>query len=183
MIESTQLSQLLSRCTFWYSFFHSQCSYLGVNKKNSSDLGHFVWPSRPERGPLRIYGVYGYTPPCGSMGTHHKHAWSQHTHTRAHENLNMDPQQHNTTCNTRCYTASFVLWLCYAGMCYRGCNSVCYTCVFLSLEKPMSGFIRYETCFIRTPTLCTQQHGTGSVYRLQSLHNVQTLGKRIHYTV
>ena len=44
-------------------------------------------------------------------------------------------QQHNTTCNTQCYTASFVLSLCYVSMCYRGCNSVCYTCGFLEVKN------------------------------------------------
>ena len=61
---------------------------------------------------------------------------------------NARTQQHNTTCNTQCYTASFVLSLCYVSMCYRGCNSVCYTCGFLEVKKSVSGFIRYETCCI-----------------------------------
>ena len=34
-------------------------------------------------------------------------------------------QQHNTTCNTLCYTASSVLSLCYARPCYKRCNTMC----------------------------------------------------------
>ena len=101
--------------------------------------------------------------------------------------MNSKAQQHNTTCNTQCYTASFVLSLCYVSMCYRGCNSVCYTCGFLEVKKYVSGFIRYETCFIFTALLrvvvildCSAWY---TKCRLQSLHNIQALGKRIQHTV
>ena len=39
-------------------------------------------------------------------------------------------QQHNTTCNTLCYTASSVLSLCYARPCYKRCNT-CVSKVYL----------------------------------------------------
>ena len=51
-------------------------------------------------------------------------------------------------------------------MCYRGCNSVCYTCGFLEVKKSVSGFIRYETCcifFLPLASCCyTVAHGTRS---------------------
>ena len=43
MVASIHLPQLLSRCTFWYSLFHSQHNYWVLIPKNSSDLGHYLF--------------------------------------------------------------------------------------------------------------------------------------------
>eukprot|EP00966_Prymnesium_polylepis_P028805 667687-Prymnesium_polylepis.4 len=57
-IEYWQVSSfhniLLSRFTLWNSLFHSQHDNWVLTPKNSSGLGHFVRPSRPEGGPLNM---------------------------------------------------------------------------------------------------------------------------------
>ena len=64
---------------------------------------------------------------------------------------------------------------------------MCYTCGFLEVKKSVSGFIRYETCFIFLPLRELLLYIYCSAWytkcRLQSLHNIQALGKRIQHTV
>ena len=60
---------------------------------------------------------------------------------------------------------------------------MCYTCGFLEVKKSVSGFIRYETCFIFTACeLLLYCSAWYTKCRLQSLHNIQALGKRIQHT-
>ena len=60
MVACILLPQPLSRCTFWYSFFHSQHNYWVLIPENSLDLGHYIFSPLARRGVLTFYGVsYG----------------------------------------------------------------------------------------------------------------------------
>ena len=63
MLASTQLPQLLSRCTFWYSLLHSQHKYPGVKQKKLIGFGALYFLTPAGEGGLNFYHGVQLHPP------------------------------------------------------------------------------------------------------------------------
>ena len=78
-MASIQLAQLLSRCTFWYSLFHSQDKDPGVKKKLLG-FGALCFAIPAERGGLNF--LQGVRPRPAVRGTGGRAGEISHSHRR-----------------------------------------------------------------------------------------------------